>query len=196
QFLRKTKSALSGRGCAVLMESLESRCLLSDTGTITGHIWWDTNGNGLPDPGEAPRVYGSVYLDSNSDGAFEPGEPLALTNASGNYQFTGLAPGSYTIRHLVPTDSVLSYPQPPSSDFNIELNFADDIPQNIRDGIQQAADRWQKIVIGDLPDEGDIDDLKIDVVSGQLGLDILATGGPDQFRTLSKLPYHGVITWS
>ena len=37
---------------------------------------------------------------------------------------------------------------------------------------------------------------KIDVVSGQLGLDILATGGPDQFRTLSKLPYHGVITWS
>src|SRR5207247_4501483 len=75
-------------------------------------------------------------------------------------------------------------------------NFADDIHQNSRDGIRQGADRWQKIVIGDLPDEGDIDDLKIDVVSGQLGLDILATGGPDQFRTLSKLPYHGVITWS
>jgi len=177
------------------MEPLEDRRLLADTGSIAGHIWWDTNGNGLQDPGEQPRVTGTVFLDLNNSGTLESGEPLAFTNATGNYEFSNLAAGSYTVRHLIPSDSALSYPKP-DSQFNIELTFADDIPDAIRSGIQQAADRWMKIVIGDLPDEGAIDDLQINVVSGDLADTILATGGPDQFRAGSNLPYHGVVTWS
>jgi len=178
------------------MESLEGRCLLSDTGTIGGHIWWDGNGNGLQDPGEKPRVFGTVYVDLNNSGGFDSGEPITLTDANGNYRFANLNPGSYTVRHLIPNDAVLSYPTAAASQFNIDLHFADDIPEMIREGIRQAADRWQKIIVGDLPDEGSIDDVQIDVVSGPLADTILATGGPDQFRTGSNLPYHGVITWA
>jgi len=178
------------------MEPLEGRCLLSDTSSISGHIWWDANGNGLADPGEKPRVFGSVYIDSNNNGAYEVGEPLTATNSGGDYQFTNLAPGSYTVRHLIPGDSVLSYPTAGASQFNIDLSFADDIPETIRQGIRQAADRWMQIIVGDVPDQGDIDDIQIDVVSGPLPDTILATGGPDQFRTGSNLPYHGLVTWA
>jgi len=179
-----------------MMEPLEGRCLLSDTGTIAGHVWWDTNGNGLQDPGEKPRGFGSVFLDINNNGTFDVGsDQFATANAGGDYHFDNLAPGDYIVRPLIPNDSVLSYPTS-GSQFNIDLNFADDIPETIRQGIAQAADRWTKIIVGDLPDEGSIDDVQIDVVSGQLADTILATGGPDQFRTGSNLPYHGVITWA
>jgi hypothetical protein len=175
------------------MERLEERRLLS--GSIAGNVWWDGNGNGLQDPGELPRVTGSVYIDSNNSGTYDAGEPLTFSDASGHYQFATLSPGSYTVRHLVPSGSVLSNPTP-QSQFNIDLSFADDIPEAIRTGIEQAAQRWMQIVVGDLPDQDGVDDLHIDVVSGELPETILATGGPDQFRSGSDLPYHGVITWA
>jgi hypothetical protein len=178
------------------MERLEDRRLLADVGAIAGHVWWDTNGNGLEDPGEPARVAGMLYLDLNNSGAFDSGEPLTLTNANGNYQFANLNSGSYTVRHQIGNDSALSYPAPAQSQFNIELSFGNDIPEAIREGVRQAAARWSQIIIGDLPDEGAIDDIKIDVESGQLELNILATGGPDQFRPGGGLPYHGVVTWS
>ena len=142
-----------------------------------------------------PRQGGLVILDTNNNGKFDSGEPTTTVNLDGEYSFSDLGAGTYTVRHLIPTDSVLSYPGKPS-EFNIDLNFADDIPQAIRDGAQQAAERWMKIVVGDLPPEGGIDDLQVQVVSGELPAFVLATGGPDQFRSESNLPYHGVITWS
>ena len=166
-----------------------------DVGIIKGQIWLDANGNELQDPSESPRVAGTVFLDSNNNATFDSGEPFAVTDSQGNYEFAGLAPGSYTVRHLIGSDSSLSYPLAPSG-FNIDLSFADDIPQAIRDGVRQAADRWMKIIVSELPDVDGIDDLAINVVSGQLPGSILATGGPDQLRTASHLPYHGVITWS
>jgi len=177
------------------MERLEERRLLAELGSIAGSIWWDGNGNGVKDPGELPRMFGSVYIDSNDNGTFDAGERLKQSDASGHYEFADLVQGTYTVRHLIPSDSVLSYPKAPSQ-FDVDLSFADDIPEAIRTGIQQAAQRWMQIVTGDLPDEGSIDDLHIDVVSGELADTILATGGPDQFRTGTDLPYHGVITWA
>jgi len=183
-------------GRAVVMERLEERSLLAgDLGTISGHTWRDGNGNGLQDPGETERAAGTVFLDLNSTGTFDTGEPIAVASLDGNYVFAGLNPGTYTVRHLIGSDSALSYPMA-ASQFNIALSFADDIPENIRAGVRQAADRWMKIIVGDLPDEGGIDDISIDVQSGQLAENILATGGPDQFRSGSNLPYHGVVTWA
>jgi hypothetical protein len=65
---------------------------------------------------------------------------------------------------------------------------------------QQAAARWQSVLVGDLPDatyEGTpVDDVLMDVVSepidGPGG--ILGQSGPDAFRSGSMLPYHGGIT--
>jgi uncharacterized delta-60 repeat protein len=39
----------------------------------------------------------TVYLDGNSDGQFEDGEPHTNTDDQGNYAFTHLLPGSYTV---------------------------------------------------------------------------------------------------
>ncbi|MBP0011486.1 putative Ig domain-containing protein, partial [Roseofilum sp. Belize Diploria] len=39
-----------------------------------------------------------VYLDQNNNGERDPGEPNTLTDVEGNYTFTGLNPGDYTIR--------------------------------------------------------------------------------------------------
>lgn len=199
RFLRTGKSKEGrGRGWAVApqIERLEGRRLLAATGNISGHIWWDANGNGLQDPGESPRQGGLVYLDQNNNGTFENTVDRSVpVNLNGEYVFDEVGAGTYTVRHLIPTDSVLSYPGA-ASQFDIEINFDNDIPEEIRAGVQQAAERWMKIVVGDLPDQGEIDDLQIEVVSGELPDTVLATGGPDQFRTGSNLPYHGRITWS
>ncbi len=155
-----------------------------DIGAIKGEIWRDANGNGVHDPRELPTIGATVFLDLNNNGVLDPTDRLTTTDPNGAYEFTELRPGNYTIRHLPPRKMALSLPAAPSR-FNIDLSFADNIPQNIRDGIRQAADRWMKIIVGDLPNVGDIDDLSIYVQS-----DLSLPGS-----VLAKGAFHGVISW-
>jgi uncharacterized repeat protein (TIGR01451 family) len=74
--------------------------------TIGDTVWYDTNGNGTQDAAEAtlgiPGVV--VVLDyAGLDGTFGtgddvPGQFTATTNASGQYTFANLPPGSYRVR--------------------------------------------------------------------------------------------------
>jgi len=68
--------------------------------TVSGTAFIDTNGNGVLDAGEPPLAGETVYLDLNADGGHELGEPTAITDSSGNYAFSGLAPGTYSVRSL------------------------------------------------------------------------------------------------
>jgi protocatechuate 3,4-dioxygenase beta subunit len=43
-----------------------------------------------------------VFLDLNGDGRFDAGDRSVLTNALGAYAFTGLGPGTYVVREVVP----------------------------------------------------------------------------------------------
>jgi hypothetical protein len=67
-------------------------------GSINGTVFLDSNANGVHDAGEVGRPGVTVYLDLNGNGQFDAGESTALTDANGNYSFTGLAPGAYTVR--------------------------------------------------------------------------------------------------
>ena len=67
------------------------------TANISGRLFIDYNGNAVQDPGEAGIVGRTVFLDTNGNGVLDTGEPSALTGADGDYSFTGITPGTYTL---------------------------------------------------------------------------------------------------
>ena len=74
--------------------------------------------------------------------------------------------------------------------------FPDDSLTDAQKAIfQDAADRWAEMIIGDLPDVGDIDDLQIQAtapaIDGAGG--VLGQAGPTEFRADSGLPYAGIM---
>ena len=83
-----------------------------------------------------------------------------------------------------------------NSTFDIVVQYTGDpLYQSI---FQTAADRWEQVIIADLPDVnssqfGFVDDLRIDasVVAIDGVGNILGQAGPDEFRNASSLPYHG-----
>ena len=72
--------------------------LLVGSGAITGTAFNDGNANGVLDAGEAGLEGQVVYLDLNNDGVLDSGDRSTVSDAQGNYTFTGLTPGSYVVR--------------------------------------------------------------------------------------------------
>jgi hypothetical protein len=68
------------------------------TATLSGTVYNDANSNGAQDSGEAGLQGWSVYLDLGNVGYYVNGDPVATTDANGVYTFTGLQPGTYTVR--------------------------------------------------------------------------------------------------
>ncbi len=52
----------------------------------------------------------TIYLDANGNGLLDAGEATTPTTADGTYAFTGLTPGTYTLRPLVPLGDVVTVP--------------------------------------------------------------------------------------
>lgn len=78
------------------METLETRHLLA---ALSGEVYFDTNADGLRQPGETGAADVQVYIDQNANGRFD--EPRALstrTDADGVYSFSLLDAGDYQIR--------------------------------------------------------------------------------------------------
>ena len=67
------------------------------TGTVSGTVFNDLNGNGKLDSTEKGLANWTVYADANNDGKFESTEAHALTDSAGNY-FLTLPAGTYVIR--------------------------------------------------------------------------------------------------
>ena len=76
--------------------------------TIRGTVWNDDDGDGLQN-GEPPLVEWWVYLDLDGDGTWHiTDEPLATTDAAGNYEFLDAPLGNYDIRVSPEVDWVLT----------------------------------------------------------------------------------------
>ncbi len=71
------------------------------TGSIYGTVFNDVNVNGKLDAGEHGLAGRTVFLNIDGTGVADSNNPSTTTDASGNYSFTGLAPGSYTVMESI-----------------------------------------------------------------------------------------------
>ena len=69
-------------------------------GSIAGVKFNDFNGNGFRDAGEPGIDNFTIFLDLNNNGALEDNEPRSITDANGNYFFSGLPSGVYVVKEL------------------------------------------------------------------------------------------------
>jgi len=73
-----------------------------NTGTISGTVSNDVNGNGVKDAGEGGLAAITIFLDKNNNGVLDTGELHTLSTASGSYTFSNVALGAYPVRAIVP----------------------------------------------------------------------------------------------
>ncbi len=111
-------------------EALEDRTLLTGTAEIHGIKFNDLDGDGQFEPGagEAPLEDWEIFLDLNNNGVLDDGEPSQLTDANGQYAFTNLDAGSYTVAEVLQPGwtqtspinvTQISHPMPdPTNQFN------------------------------------------------------------------------------
>ncbi|GET35334.1 S8 family serine peptidase [Microseira wollei] len=71
------------------------------SGEIKGIKWNDQNGDGVQDPDEPGLANWTIYLDANQNSKLDQGEIAVVTDANGNYAFTDLEPGTYTVAEVM-----------------------------------------------------------------------------------------------
>lgn len=182
-----------------LIERLLDRCYFS---SLSGVVWDDRDASMTLDESESRFSRIVVYLDNNRNGKRDPGEPVTRTNSAGRYVFTGLSAGTYDVRTEWPSGIGQVSPGVQGTlkhSFDIQINYLSEISPSQAKTIQQAVQRWEAVLIGDLPsiktDLGWVDDLVIDVsvLSIDGGFGTLAQAEPTRFRPGSLLPSRGVM---
>ncbi|MCX6873158.1 MAG: hypothetical protein NTW21_05030 [Verrucomicrobia bacterium] len=114
--------------------------------SICGKKWNDLNRNASWDGGEPGLAGVTIYLDLNGNGILDGGEPWVITQSddpatcedeTGNYCFTGLLPGVYTVREVIPTGYIITYPANNTHQFYLSpgekrdgVNFGNAHPQD------------------------------------------------------------------
>jgi hypothetical protein len=173
-------------------------------GSISGKLFDDANGNKVKESSEGALANWRVYLDQNRNGVRDASEASKLTDSSGNYSFTDLAPGTYYVAQEIASGYVQTSPGASGittgSAFKIDVAFPDSsITPSQRAAFTEAANRWSQIIVGDLPDISDggtiIDDLRISAtapsIDGHGG--ILGQAAPTGFRSGTSLPFKGFM---
>lgn len=78
--------------------------------SIAGVKFQDTNGNGVKDTGEAGLSGWTIYIDTNNNSQLDSGEKTSVTGSGGAYSFIGLPAGTYTVRELLQSGWMQTYP--------------------------------------------------------------------------------------
>lgn len=79
-------------------------------GEIQGKKWHDLNGNGIQEEGEEGLEGWTIYLDENENGQLDDGELATETDDDGDYSFTGLKRGIYTVGEVMQEGWQQTYP--------------------------------------------------------------------------------------
>ncbi|WP_397447133.1 SdrD B-like domain-containing protein [Polaribacter sp. R77954] len=87
--------------CAATTDDVTFTVLPNDLGSIGDLVWFDTDGDGIKDPNENGLGGATVTLISNRPN-YAPNKTV-ITDVNGNYLFTDLPRGSYTVQVDVST---------------------------------------------------------------------------------------------
>lgn len=71
--------------------------------SISGYLYNDIDGTGTTTSFFNVLSNWRVYLDTNNNGHYDPGEPTALSDSNGFYTISGVTPGAYTLRDVLPS---------------------------------------------------------------------------------------------
>lgn len=91
------------------------------TGSISGEVYTDSNGDGKLDDGETGLPGVTVYLDTNNSGKLVSGDPSIVTGSSGTFTFSNLPAGTYHLREVLPPEWY-KLTQPSSGVYTITLS--------------------------------------------------------------------------
>ena len=81
------------------------------TASKSGYKFQDLDGDGLAREAGEPGLSGwTIYIDLNNNDTLDVGEPTTVTDANGFYEFTGLAPGTYTFREVTQIGWTCTFP--------------------------------------------------------------------------------------
>ncbi|MDC0934849.1 SdrD B-like domain-containing protein [Pirellulales bacterium] len=123
---------------------------------MEGVVWHDLNANGTRDGGEPGLAGFVVFIDEDGDDLLDPSETFVTTvdddsgtpgvDERGAYQFPGLLPGFYEVRHVLPTGAVPEWVStfPSGSGHSVSLT-AGETSSNLDFGNQQQANLGGKI---------------------------------------------------
>lgn len=78
--------------------------------SIDGTVFTDVNGNAQLDTGEPGLAGRTVFLNNDGSGLPDANNPATVTDANGNYSFSGLAAGTYNVRELLVGNTSLTTP--------------------------------------------------------------------------------------
>jgi subtilisin family serine protease len=90
-------------------------------GQISGHKWFDANGNASLDPahGDGPMQGVFIYVDLNNDGRASLGEPASVSDANGVYLIRNVPVGTWVLREVLQPGQSTSFPGTGSYLFNM-----------------------------------------------------------------------------
>lgn len=78
--------------------------------SIAGTVFTDVNDNQQFDTGDIGIAGRTVFINEDNSGTADGTNPKTTTNSVGQFAFSGLAPGSYTIEEVLPTGATLTTP--------------------------------------------------------------------------------------
>ena len=67
------------------------------SGSISGYLWSDLNGEGVQEAGEPGLSGVNVFIDLNANGVRDPGEPYVASGPDGSYAFNYLVANTYRV---------------------------------------------------------------------------------------------------
>ena len=98
-----TSEPAAAASTAVFSTSEFSKAVpITALGSVAGNVFNDVNADGAKNGTDTALANWKVWLDTDRDGVLDPTERTAITDSAGNYKFTGLWPGSYRIREVMP----------------------------------------------------------------------------------------------